>query len=189
MYQYLKKLNHFAKVGGGYVSLFFQQLTAPEMGFSIRLSHRHLNLICPIWASLSPSLLPDLLHLLGPPLSWMSPSPIQVSKPGIWLHAGVLPLLCPAQVTSLPASPMDSVSCDSLHLSSPPAPLLELILMSSEPYLLAVLLWLLFTPTLLLLQTPTWKKTFQKCTTVHIGWCVSKRRQCGVFFFCLYVGW
>ena len=46
------------------------------------------------------------------------------SKPGIWLHAGLLPLLHPAQATRLSASPMDSVSCDSLHRSSPPVPLL-----------------------------------------------------------------
>ena len=124
MYQYLKKVNHFANVGGGYISLFFQQLTVPAMGFSIRLSHRHLKLDMSKWASLFPSLLPDLLHFLGPPLSWMSSSPIQVSKPGIWLHAGLLPLLHPAQATRLSASPMDSVSCDSLHRSSPPVPLL-----------------------------------------------------------------
>ena len=69
MYQYLKKVNHFANVGGGYISLFFQQLTVPAMGFSIRLSHRHLKLDMSKWASLFPSLLPDLLHFLGPPLS------------------------------------------------------------------------------------------------------------------------
>ena len=175
MYQYLKKVNHFANIGSGYISLFFQQLTVPAMGFSIRLSHRHLKLDMSKWASLSPSLLPDLLHFLGPLLSWMSSSPIQVSKPGIWLHAGLLPLLHPAQATRLSTSPMDSVSCDSPPLISSSA--------TANIWVQSLISYQYCCDCSLLRLCSYFKllpeKTSQNCKTVHIGWYVSV----DVFFF------
>lgn len=114
------ELNHFAN-GDGCISLFFLQLPAPfTMGFPYDCPTHISILICLKWASLSPSLLPDLLL----PAQWMPSSPNQLSKPGTWASC-----MSPPSPSSYPGGQSFSKSCWSiacifLHLSSPPAPLL-----------------------------------------------------------------
>ena len=151
-----------------------------KLVFSIRLSHRHLKLDMSNLGIIVPFPAPRPTSLAG------SPAQLNVflTHPGVQAR-NLASCRCPPSPVSCPSDQSFSKSHGFrlLWLSPPLISSSSTANMSSEPYLLPVLLWLLFTPTLLFLQTPTWKKTFQKCKTIHIGWYVSKRDSVDSFFF------